>query len=1031
MSKITVLKKVLSIFLSAALMLSVLSGCNTNQKKIKDDSSVSQSTGYHSEVENYFDYKKIEAPGNISAVIDSGKSGDDYYISGYSELANLMSVNYRTLVVNSATGEVTDCDLSEVGANQITNIFVSGNGEKLYVTYYDAGYNTVINAIDIKTGKSDAFLNLGQEMLIMSLKESNGKIELYGLAANADYSSAPCITFLDPETLEITDTVDISEKIDLSWAGYTSVVPSNEPGEYYAVMLSKNDNKILKVVKFDQTYQIIFESDEIQCGDLFQSGLIETKEGNPAVVLRSSIENILCAEIIDKNTGKSTRSPEYIPEEDISGLYTFVPDSGFDFVYSAASGIYQYDTETLASEKIIDFEKQNIPENCRNPFFINVTGNYFVICGQGDAASGGAGYEFIDEDGKETEFVHVDTDNLYSVSVGKNRSVFYTESVYTESENSVLQLVNANSSGEIKRTDVMTSEPGSLYAGMIRTAGDGSVMLGVTNSENGKPTVLMYNSDLEKIFEADCPNETVIDAIAVRDSMMMVCSSSLYIFDIAGNKLDKIEIPDFDPETMTAVESFDEEYDFYWKTTDGIFGYNIDQKKSKEIINWIDSDFSTRVNSVLVFNKDKILATLSSENTGESSNEYYILSRADESKLENIRSKKTFVAGVMNLTGNDDVIDKIIEYNRNNEKYRIVLNDYAKYGYEDKEKGSEGGMAVLNKDMRSGNVPDVILSYGDIDFSALNQKNTFTDLSVFMSKDSEINKEDFLENIVDSYTHDGKLYAMPIKFGVDAIMGKKSDLGEEKGWTLEKFLDFTDKNEKTFNMSSADEIDMSLISVNLDDYVNFKKKKCSFDKPEFVRLIEMIKKQTNDVNSDSDNSVYPAKIVGIGDYMSFLYFVSEYTGTGSEPVFKGIPDKKETGANINPQMILAISDKSENKDQAWEFAKYFLSKEYQDSAFNEAVTYGFPVRKDSFENMMNNEAGKDFSSYGFSGDINSSETAGLLKTIINNADHHVVSDSEIQKILREELDEFYSGNKSAEETAKTIQSKVTAYLQTI
>ena len=272
---------------------------------------------------------------------------------------------------------------------------------------------------------------------------------------------------------------------------------------------------------------------------------------------------------------------------------------------------------------------------------------------------------------------------------------------------------------------------------------------------------------------------------------------------------------------------------------------------------------------------------------------------------------------------------------------------------------------------------------------------------------------------------------MPVKFGIDAITGKQSELGEDKGWTLEEFLDFTDKNDKTFKMNSLDEIDTSLISVNLDDFVNFKKKKCSFDSPEFIRLIEMIKKQSTTENAEPDDTVYPAKIVGIGDYMSFLYFASEYSGTDSKTVFKGIPDKKKTGANINPQMILAISDKSENKAQAWEFAKYFLSKEYQDSTVNEAVTFGFPVRKEALENLMKNEEGKDYSSYGFTSEINNNENVSLLKSIIENADHHVVSDSEIKKILREALDEFYEGGKSSADTAKDIQNKVTAYLQNL
>lgn len=1027
MNRVKLLKRVLSIFLSTALVLSAFSGCSLKKKESVKKSPESQSTEYHNEVNNYFEFQQIDAPGNISAIVRSGKAGNDPYISGYADLNNLMSVNYTTVILNSETGKLTECDLSAVGAIQISNIFVSENGEKLYVTHYDAGYNTIINVIETKSGKSLVQTNLGKEMLISSLKEVNGKVEMIGLAANADFTASPFITYLSADTLEITESYNVGEKIDLSWSGYTNIVSSQEPGVFYAVLISKTDNKILKVIKFDDKFNVMFESEEIQCGELFQAGLVENKDGNAQILLRSSADNSICADIIDKSTGKITRSADFGITDDISGLYTFVPDTGFDFVYLTSEGLFKYDTGSLSHEKIIDFEENNIPENCRNPYFINAYGKNFVFCGQGESKNGGAGYVFIDDEGDEKQFVPVNTDNLYAVTVGKDRSIYYTESVNFGTDEASLQLVKTDISGKVRRIDLETKEPGLLYAGMIKTARDGSVMIGVTNSEKGISSVLMYDSDLKKVFEAECPADSVIDVISTKNSMMMICASDVYLFDVNEQSLKKAENIDFDPDIMTAYESFDEEFDFYYKTSEGIYGYDLENNNTQEIINWIDSDFTNNINNVLVLNKDRMIVTVPAEEGGDNSNIFYLLTRADESKLKSIRKKKNLVAGVMNLTGNDEVIEKILDYNRNNDKYRIVLNDYGKYGYEDKEKGNEGGMAVLNSDIKSGNVPDIILSYGDLDFSVLNQKNTFADLLPYMEIDSEIQKSDFLENIVKAYTTDGKLYAMPVKFGIDAIMGKKSVLGMNKGWKMDEFLEFTDRNEKVFGVQSPDEIDLALISSNLDEFVDFKKKKCKFDTPEFIRLIEMIRKQKPDENSNLADYVFPAKIIGIGDYMSFLYFLSD--SNYAEPIFKGLPAEKETGGSINPQMILAISEESKHKEQAWDFARYFLSQEYQDKAFSEAVTYGFPVRKDSFEKMMKKEAGKDFSSFGITADTDGELASVILQAVVSDADNHVVSDSEIKKILRTSLDEFYADKISAEEASKQIQNKVSEYLK--
>ncbi|MBR6599888.1 MAG: hypothetical protein IKK88_06275, partial [Oscillospiraceae bacterium] len=59
------------------------------------------------------------------------------------------------------------------------------------------------------------------------------------------------------------------------------------------------------------------------------------------------------------------------------------------------------------------------------------------------------------------------------------------------------------------------------------------------------------------------------------------------------------------------------------------------------------------------------------------------------------------------------------------------------------------------------------------------------------------------------------------------------------------------------------------------------------------------------------------------------------------------------------------------------------------------------------------------------------DTAGLLREFILSADRAVVSDYNINSIINEQCEIFFSDGQSAEDTAKAVQSRVSLYLQEI
>jgi ABC-type glycerol-3-phosphate transport system substrate-binding protein len=149
------------------------------------------------------------------------------------------------------------------------------------------------------------------------------------------------------------------------------------------------------------------------------------------------------------------------------------------------------------------------------------------------------------------------------------------------------------------------------------------------------------------------------------------------------------------------------------------------------------------------------------------------------------------------------------------------------------------------------------------------------------------------------------------------------------------------------------------------------------------------------------------------------------------------------GANcsvIYPECRIAISSKSSSKDGAWDFVKTFLTEEYQDKLGE----YNFPLRKSSLDKMGEASMQKEF--YMEDGQkieyddtyyvddmeividpLTAEEVQEVKDFIASITLVYSVNDS-VNAIIQEEASAFYSGQKTAQEVADIIQSRVSIYV---
>ena len=162
-----------------------------------------------------------------------------------------------------------------------------------------------------------------------------------------------------------------------------------------------------------------------------------------------------------------------------------------------------------------------------------------------------------------------------------------------------------------------------------------------------------------------------------------------------------------------------------------------------------------------------------------------------------------------------------------------------------------------------------------------------------------------------------------------------------------------------------------------------------------------------------------------------------------EVIYIGYPVNGNNGTVVEPgELTLAISAGSEHKDIAWEFLSQFLTIEYQQD-----MTNGFPINKTAFVNQlvlaqsieyeMNSDGSQNpvtKSQIRFEGEEPieiyqiTKEQSDILLKLVEEASLGSAYDRTLHMILLEEVDSYFNGDKTVEETAEVMQGRTLAYI---
>ncbi len=380
----------------------------------------------------------------------------------------------------------------------------------------------------------------------------------------------------------------------------------------------------------------------------------------------------------------------------------------------------------------------------------------------------------------------------------------------------------------------------------------------------------------------------------------------------------------------------------------------------------------------------------------------------------------------------------------------------------------EDALKKLNTRIVAGEGPDVLLMDG-LPVDSYIEKGLLLGLNEFL--EGVFKEEEFFENLVRAFAHEGSVYMVPMQAGFPVMLGRAGYVSGMKNLSdvAEKMRE--DYPEKDILGICSEKALMKIFSISSEPA--WKKENGEIDEDAVAEFLTQMKriydaqmdgigqKWVDRFESTSDwyaeeigeNWEYTLGFYGlntldyVGEYARFMAGMTTYpygyydiTSAAKTEGFEETILAPMAGQCSNvfaPDTILGINAASEKKELAEDFLKEFMGKEVQMSLG------GFGINKAAFDELLtvdkeelgeNNEYGSmamiDEDGVEVSLDVYYPEEEELkaLKNRMESADTPYMADIVFEQAIFEEGEKYIRGNQSLEETLKEIRNQLAIYM---
>lgn len=604
----------------------------------------------------------------------------------------------------------------------------------------------------------------------------------------------------------------------------------------------------------------------------------------------------------------------------------------------------------------------------------------------------------------------------------------------------------------------LRTEDHYYYIQNMVAAKDGTVVILIGGDDNNKIIV-----DAEGNLSDRTPLTAFDGNAADNMDMTMVKNDGTLLFTYYDENYTNMYISTYDVATDTAGEgvklpdSFTSmgyssvaagvDSDIVFSNSSGVYSYTIGDTDIKQIMSYINSDLSIQsLNRIVMLDETHFIATYY-----DSINYEQQCGLFTKVNPEDIPDKKVLVLGGSYIES--DLRKRVVDFNKSNDEYRITIKEYQMYNTSE---DYMAGYTQLNNDILAGNMPDILVvdSYG-MSVENYVSKGVLADIGALIEKDEELSQKEFMTNVFDAYKVNGKLYQVIPSFYVQTMMAKKSLVGDRTSWTmkdLEEVMAAMPEGAMAFGEVTKSSFLWNILEFCGNDFVDVSSGKCNFDSQQFIDMLEyaniLPEEFSEDYYGDENwwmnwQSQYRENrtllmYCYIGNFSNLNNSINGYFGEDVSCI--GFPTDNGMGSFVGANYQYVLSAKSKNLDGAWQFIRYYLTDEYQNE-----LQWGLPVSKDAFmekskealqkdyyidENGEKVETEEYFEVNGESVEIMplTQQQLDEIVTFIQSVTKRQYYNQDIQNIVTEEADAFFTGQKSAKDVAGIIQSRAQLYV---
>ena len=496
----------------------------------------------------------------------------------------------------------------------------------------------------------------------------------------------------------------------------------------------------------------------------------------------------------------------------------------------------------------------------------------------------------------------------------------------------------------------------------------------------------------------------------------------------------------------------------YFATSVGISKIDIKNKKIEEFFNYnacpLNNALLSNTEIIDCYDNNIILlggrySSFSLEDSSKIGFDIYYLSKASE----NPNAGKT----ILELYSNNGYVDQtiaeaIVRFNETYKDYyievidRYMLDEYQHYMQTDSldevEKIYLQSNVSLNDklamDIMNGVGPDILILSGDM--GRLYNSNYLVDLSKYIE---DLDSDRYFTNIIKAARVDGKLYQLPVTFGIKGIHTNSKYAGASGyGFTTDEYEDFLygPLNGYDINETGQAVYFTALFNGMIDKFII--NGKADFSDPSFLELADFVKNNVRekapayDSEEESDDRRYQnERIAHLTTYYGIKdYFVGVKELQGARAIL-GLPSADGRGPMIRSTLSVAVSAQAECVDACVEFARILLTDEVQDDL---AKTSCFTISRNAYRksgsltlDYCNGSRGNsEFGVYRTTGEsvdnriIFTEDDVMILEKIILSCSHFDSVDAAVNIILMEEMPAYFLDQKDLDSVIIIVQDRV-------